>query len=201
MSHLQLQGLNLLARGLEGRLDALSPALGGWQAVTGRLVLAVQELEPETKRRMSTLKSYEFPAMFSLVSSASTCPRSSWYCPRGALSSCWGWAPRCQSPPQPSAPLCSALCKLQIWGEICESFLFALPALLAHPLILLQLVRRLFDLGLEGGHDAACGPGHSENCQRRVWKLKRKWSCCIWGVVHCLQRLFKDKSKMNNHKG
>ena len=75
--HLGLQSLNLLARSLEGCLDALSPVLGGGQAVTGRLVLAVQELEPETKRRMSTLKSYEFPAMFSLVSSASTCPRSS----------------------------------------------------------------------------------------------------------------------------
>ena len=40
-----------------------------------------------------------------------TCPRSSWCCPLGAWSSCWGWAPRCQSPRLPSAPPCSALCK------------------------------------------------------------------------------------------
>ena len=36
------------------------------------------------------------------------------------------------------------------------------PVLLAHALILLQLICRLLDLGLERRHDVASGPGHSE---------------------------------------
>ena len=47
MSHLGLQGLNLLAGSLECCLYALPPVLGGGQAVTGRLVLTIQQIQPD----------------------------------------------------------------------------------------------------------------------------------------------------------
>ena len=47
MPHLGLQGLNFLAGSLEGCLDGLPPVLGGGQAVTGRLVLTIQQIQPD----------------------------------------------------------------------------------------------------------------------------------------------------------
>ena len=50
------------------------------------------------------------------------------------------------------------------------------PVLLAHALILLQLIRGLLDLGLECRHDVASGPGHFLKCWDFFCKFMRGWN-------------------------
>ena len=52
------------------------------------------------------------------------------------------------------------------------------PVLLAHALILLQLICRLLDFGLERRHDVASGPGHSETDERTIFMRRIEGMLC-----------------------